>query len=43
MITNMEERLKEKPMDSSIIENFIQASLLTEGGKETAENVFSAL
>ena len=41
MITNMEERHKEKPMDPDRIENFIQTSLLTEGGKETAEKVFS--
>ena len=41
MITNMEERHKEKPVDPDHIDNFIQTSLLTEGGKEEAEKVFS--
>ena len=41
MITNMEEQHKETPMDTDRIEKFIQTSLLTEGGKEEAQKVFS--
>ena len=41
MITNMEERHKENPVDPVHIENLIETSLLTEGGKEEAEKVFS--
>ena len=41
MITNMEERHKDNPMDPGRIERFIQTSLLTEGGKEEAKKVFS--
>ena len=41
MITNMEERHKENPMQPDRIQKFIQESLLTEGGKEEAKQVFS--
>lgn len=41
MITNMEERHKDKPMEPDRIESFIQSSLLTEAGKEEAKKVFS--
>jgi HD superfamily phosphohydrolase YqeK len=41
MITNMDERHKDKPMEPDRIESFIQSSLLTEGGKEVAQKVFS--
>ncbi len=41
MITNMEERHKETPMQPDRIQKFIQESLLTEGGKEEAKQVFS--
>ena len=41
MISNTEERHKDKPMEPGRIESFIQSSLLTEAGKEEAKKVFS--
>ncbi len=42
MITNTEERHKENPMEPDGLKKVIQTILLTEGGKEEAEKVFSA-
>jgi len=41
MITNTEERHKEKPMDPADIQKFIQTALLTESGRDEAKKVFS--
>jgi len=41
MITNTEERHKEKPMDPDGLKKVIQTFLLTESGKEEAKKVFS--